>query len=79
MDEETQKDLRRKKLCFSCKEPWESGNRCMGKGKIHYIEVLSDKEDDDEDEITHIQDSGQRSGEAKPQHLEVAKKKGLRK
>jgi hypothetical protein len=24
MDEETQRELRRKKLCYSCKEPWES-------------------------------------------------------
>jgi hypothetical protein len=35
MDEQTRKELRRKKLCFSCKEPWESGHRCMGKGKVH--------------------------------------------
>jgi hypothetical protein len=62
MDEETQRELRRKKLFFSCKEPWELGHRCMGKGKVHYIEVLSDEEDDDEDESTHIQDSGQSSG-----------------
>jgi hypothetical protein len=71
MDEETQKELRRKKLCFSCKEPWESGHRCMGKGKVHYIEVLSDEEDDGEDETTHTQDSGQSSGEVEPPHLEV--------
>ena len=44
----------------------------MGKGKVHYIEVLSD-----EDEITHIQDSGQRSGEGEPQHIEVAEEKQL--
>jgi hypothetical protein len=29
----------------------------MGKVKVHYIEVLSDEEDG-EDETTHIQDSG---------------------
>jgi hypothetical protein len=42
LDEETRRELRRKKLCFTCKDPWESGHRCMGKGKAHYIEVLSD-------------------------------------
>jgi hypothetical protein len=25
------------------KYPWELGHRCMGKGKVHYIEVLSDE------------------------------------
>jgi hypothetical protein len=25
----------------------------MGKGKVHYIEVLSDEEDDGEDEVVH--------------------------
>jgi hypothetical protein len=33
MDEETRRELRRKKLCFTCKDPWEPGHRCMGKGK----------------------------------------------
>jgi hypothetical protein len=40
MDEETWRELRRKKLYFSYKEPWESGHGCMGKGKFHYIEVF---------------------------------------
>ena len=43
----------------------------MGKGKVHYIEVLSDEEDDGEDETTHTQGNGQRSGEVEPSHLEV--------
>jgi hypothetical protein len=60
MDEETRREPRRKKLCFSCKEPWKSGHRCMGKGKVHYIEVLSDEED----EVVHAQDSGQSNGNA---------------
>jgi hypothetical protein len=68
MDEETRRELRRKKLCYSCKEPWELGHRCMGRGKVHYIEVLSDEEDGD-DETTHLHDIGQRSGE--PPHLEI--------
>ena len=53
MDEATRRELRRKQLCFTCKEPWESGHRCMGKGKAHYIEVISD--DDEEDDFGHIQ------------------------
>ena len=50
LDEETRNELRRKKLCFSCKEPWQSGHRCMGKGKVHYIEVVSDSDEEDEPE-----------------------------
>jgi hypothetical protein len=37
MDEDIQREIRRKKLFFRCKEPWEPGHRCMGKGKVHYI------------------------------------------
>jgi hypothetical protein len=48
MDEETRRDLRRKKLYFTCNDPWELGHRYMGKGKTHYIEVLFDEEDDEE-------------------------------
>jgi hypothetical protein len=54
LDEATRRELRRKKLCFTCKEPWEPRHRCMGKGKIHYIEVLSDSEEE-EDEVGNIQ------------------------
>jgi hypothetical protein len=46
--DEARKQLRRKKLCFSCKEPWEPSHRCMGKGKAHYIKVLSDSDGDQE-------------------------------
>jgi hypothetical protein len=48
LDDDDQRELRRKKLCFSCKEPWEPGHRCMGKGKVHYIEVLSDSDGEEE-------------------------------
>jgi hypothetical protein len=41
LDEATKRELRRKQLCYTCKEPWEPRNRCIGKGKIHHIEVLS--------------------------------------
>jgi hypothetical protein len=48
MDEHTRRELRRKQLCFTCKEPWDPTHKCMGKGKAHYIEVISvDEEDED--------------------------------
>jgi hypothetical protein len=40
----------RKKICFSCRDPWVPGHRCMGKGEIHYIEVAADSVDNEEDE-----------------------------
>jgi hypothetical protein len=42
LDEATGRELRRKKLCFICKESWQLGHKCWNKGKIHYIEVVSD-------------------------------------
>jgi hypothetical protein len=50
MDKETRRELRRKNLFYSCKESWEMGHQCMGKGKFHYIEVVSNKEDDNDNE-----------------------------
>jgi hypothetical protein len=47
LDDDTRRELMRKKLCFSCKDPWVPGHRCMGKGHIHYIEVESGSEDED--------------------------------
>lgn len=41
LDDKTQNKLRRNKLYFTCKEPWEPGHKCLGKGKVHYIEVMS--------------------------------------
>lgn len=46
LHEETPNELRRKKLDFTCKDPWEPGHRCLGKGKIHYIEVVSDRDNE---------------------------------
>jgi hypothetical protein len=66
LDEETKKELRKKKLCFSCQEPWVPRHRCSGKdkaGKAHYIEVYSDS-DNDEEEEGKVQEQGhQASGE----------------
>ena len=53
MDEETRRELRRKLLCLTCKEPWEPGHKCMRKCKAHYIEVISD--DEDEEYFGHLQ------------------------
>ena len=50
LNEDTRRDLRRKNLCFACKEPWVPGHRCMGKGKVHLIEVLPDSSEEDESE-----------------------------
>jgi len=40
-----QDELRRKKLCFSCQEPWAPGHKCV-KGKAHYIEVFSESDEE---------------------------------
>ena len=47
LDDDTRKDLRWKKLCFTCQEPWVLGHRCSGKAKAHYIEVYSNSEGED--------------------------------
>ena len=39
--------MRRKKLCFTCQEPWVPRHRCAGKAKAHYIEVYSDSDGED--------------------------------
>jgi hypothetical protein len=50
LDDETRRDLMRKKLCFIYRDPWVPGHRCMGKGEIHYIEVAIDSVDSEEEE-----------------------------
>eukprot|EP00253_Pinus_taeda_P014292 PITA_14292 len=45
------RELKKKRLCFTCQEPWAPGHRCAA-GKAHFIEVFSEssgEEDDDED------------------------------
>jgi hypothetical protein len=49
LDDDTRRELMRKKLCFSCRDPWVPGHRCMGKGQIHYIEVESGSEEEEDD------------------------------
>jgi hypothetical protein len=53
VDENTRREPRRKQLCFTCKEPWNPTHKCMGCGQVHYIEVTSDNEE--EEEIGQIQ------------------------
>jgi hypothetical protein len=53
VDENTRRELRRKKLFFTCKEPWNPAHKCMGRGQVHYVEVTSDNEE--EDKIGQIQ------------------------
>ena len=48
MDNDTRQDLRRKKLCFTCQEPWVPGHRCSGKGKAYYIEAYFDSGEDED-------------------------------
>jgi hypothetical protein len=59
LDDETRRELLRKKLFFSCRDPWVPGHRCMGKGEINYIEVAADNVDSEEEE----QDNGSTSSE----------------
>jgi len=56
LDDETRRDLRRKKLCFTCQEPWAPGH-CCAAGKAHYIEVFSNSERE-EDEYEEIEEGG---------------------
>jgi hypothetical protein len=53
MDESTRRELRKKQLCFTCKEPWNPTHKCMGKHKAHYIEVIS--HDEEEEGFDHLQ------------------------
>jgi hypothetical protein len=55
MDENTRRELRRKQLCYTCKEPWDPSHKCMGRGKAHYIKVTSDNEDEDFGHLQNIE------------------------
>lgn len=45
LDEDTYRELRRKNICFNCKEPWEPIHHRLGNGKIHYVDVLSNEKE----------------------------------
>ena len=34
---------------FTCREPWTPDHRCLGKGKIHFVKVHSEEEDEVEE------------------------------
>ena len=53
----------RKKICFNYINPWVPSHKCMGKGEIHYIEVVVDSVDNEEEE----QDSESTSSEEEPE------------
>jgi hypothetical protein len=53
MDKNTRRELRRNKICYTCKEPWNPSHKCMGHGQVHYIEVTLDNEEDED--FGHIQ------------------------
>jgi hypothetical protein len=57
MDDNTRRKLRRKKLYFTCKEPWNPSHKCMGRGQVHYIEVtLDNEEEEDYDQLQNMED-----------------------
>ena len=62
MENDARQDLRRKKLCFTCQEPWVPGHRCSGKGKDYYIDAYSDNGEDDD---YHYQEQGETPGTIK--------------
>jgi hypothetical protein len=37
-----------KELCYHYNEPWELDHRCRGKGKVHYVEVHYDSDDEED-------------------------------
>jgi hypothetical protein len=48
MDENAKRELRRKKIFFTCKEPWNPSHKFMGCGQVHYIEVTSNNEEEED-------------------------------
>jgi hypothetical protein len=67
LDEETRRELMRKKLCFSYKDPWVPGHRCMGKGEIYYIEVAADSVVSEEEQDNGSTNSEEESAPAEEQ------------
>lgn len=42
--EMSRNELRKKGLCYYCKEKWNERHRCQVRGQVYYIEVVSDDE-----------------------------------
>ena len=51
------RDLRTRKLCFTCQESWALEHRCA-LGKEHYIEVFSKDEEEEEEETERGHNTG---------------------
>jgi hypothetical protein len=56
LDENTKRELRRKQLCYTCKEPWNPSHKCMGRGQVHYIEVNLNNEEEDLGHIYNMEE-----------------------
>ena len=65
LDFETRNELKRKKLCFTCREPWTPNHKCLRKGKIHYVEVLFEDEGEQQ-EGNDVEDSEEEVEEQPP-------------
>jgi len=52
IDDDARRELKKKRLCFPCQEPWAPGHRCVA-GKAHFIEVFfeSSGEEDEKDDV----------------------------
>ena len=52
LDDDARKELKKKRLCFTCQEPCAPGHRCAA-GKAHFIEVFSESsgEEDEDDDV----------------------------
>lgn len=64
-EEEDREECRRKHICYHCRERWERGHCCLGKGKVHFVEVRSKSEDID-DEGKPQNDADNSSDEEQP-------------
>ena len=41
LDDDARRELKKKRLCFTCQESWAPGHRCVA-GKAHLIEIFSE-------------------------------------
>ena len=57
IDDDARRELRKKRLCFTCQEPWAPRHRCAA-GKAHFIKVFfDDNEEEDEEDDEEVGDS----------------------
>eukprot|EP00253_Pinus_taeda_P011506 PITA_11506 len=52
IDDDARRELKKKRLCFTCQESWAPRHRCVA-GKAHFIEVFSESsgEEDEKDDV----------------------------